>query len=58
VTPSVLAKAISSLEKNVLRVMGAIHIGSAVALNVDVFVSADKRQLEAATRMGLRTESV
>ena len=57
-TPTVLAQAISSLEKNVLRGMDAIHIGSAVALNVDVFISADKRQLEAAARMGLRVESV
>ena len=57
-TPTVLAQAISSLEKNVLRGMDAIHIGSAVALNVDVFISADKRQLEAAARMGLRVEYV
>ncbi|OGT07337.1 MAG: twitching motility protein PilT [Gallionellales bacterium RBG_16_57_15] len=57
-TPTVLAQAISSLEKNVLRGMDAIHIGSAVALKVDVFISADKRQLEAAARMGLRVESV
>jgi predicted nucleic acid-binding protein len=57
-TPVVLAKAISSLEKNVLRGMDAIHIGSAVTLNADVFISADKRQLEAAARIGLRVESV
>lgn len=57
-TPVVLAQAIWSLEKNVLRGMDAIHIGSAVALKADVFVSADKRQLEAATRSGLRVEAV
>ena len=56
-TPAVLAQAVSSLEKNVLRGMDAIHIGSAVMLKADVFISADKRQLDAATRMGLRTES-
>ncbi|MDA8329559.1 MAG: type II toxin-antitoxin system VapC family toxin [Betaproteobacteria bacterium] len=56
-TPAVLAQAISSLEKNVLRGMDAIHIGSAVVLKVDVFISADKRQLDAAARMGLRVES-
>lgn len=56
--PAVLAQAISSLEKNVLRGMDAIHIGSAVALKADVFISADKRQLEAAARMGLRVEYV
>lgn len=57
-TPTVLAQAISSLEKNVLRGMDAIHIGSAVALKADVFISADKRQLEAAARMGSRVEYV
>ena len=56
-SPTVLAQAISSLEKNVLRGMDAIHIGSAVALKVDVFISADKRQLDAAARMGLRVEA-
>ena len=57
-TPAVLARAISSLENNVLRGMDAIHIGSAVALEVEVFVSADQRQLAAAAAMGLRVESV
>lgn len=57
-TPAVLALAISSLEKNVLRGMDAIHIGSAIALKADIFISADQRQLDAAARMGLRAEPV
>lgn len=57
-TPVVLAQAIWSLERNVLRGMDAIHIGCAVALKAEVFISADKRQLEAAARSGLRVESV
>ena len=57
-TPAVLAQAISSLETNVLRGMDAIHIGSAVVLKADVFVSADLRQREAAARAGLRVEAV
>lgn len=57
-TPAVLAQAISSLEKNLLRGMDGIHIGSALALKAEVFISADKRQLDAAARMGLRVESV
>jgi uncharacterized protein len=56
--PAVLAQAISSLETNVLRGMDAIHIGSAVALKADVFISADQRQREAATRAGLSVEIV
>lgn len=55
-SPIVLMQTISSLEKNVLRGMDAIHIGSAIALKADVFVSADKHQLDAAARMGLRVE--
>jgi predicted nucleic acid-binding protein len=57
-TPAVLAQAVSSLETSVLRGMDAIHIGSAVALKADVFISADKRQLDAAARAGLRVEAV
>jgi uncharacterized protein len=57
-TPTVLGHAISSLETNVLRGMDAIHIGSAVALQADVFISADKRQRDAAVRAGLRVEAV
>ena len=57
-TPAVLAQAISSLECNTLRDMDAIHIGSAVVLKADVFVSSDKRQCEAAVRAGLRVELV
>lgn len=38
--------------------MDAIHIGSALALQADIFISADKRQLDAAVRSGLRVESV
>ena len=56
--PVVLAQAVSCLEANILRGMDAIHIGSAVALKADVFVSADKRQREAAVRAGLRVEAV
>lgn len=55
-TPEVLAQSIVSLETNVLRGMDAIHIGSAVALKADVFVSADQRQRDAANRAGLRVE--
>lgn len=57
-TPVVLGHAVSSLETNVLRGMDAIHIGSAVALQADVFVSADTRQCEAAARAGLRVAAV
>jgi uncharacterized protein len=53
-TPEVIRHSMISLEKNVLRGMDAIHLGSALALNVDLFVSADARQCDAATQAGLR----
>lgn len=56
--PEVLAQAISCLENNVLRGMDAIHIGSAMVLKADVFVSSDKRQCEAAVRAGLQVALV
>lgn len=57
-TPEVLAHSIASLEANVLRGMDAIHIGSAKALKVDVFVTAGSRQGEAARNVGLRVALV
>lgn len=57
-TPEVLAQSIACLETNVLRGMDAIHIGSAVTLQADVFISADQRQREAAARAALRVEAV
>lgn len=57
-TPAVLKQAVSSLETGVLRGMDAIHIGSAAVLQADVFISADRRQCEAAAHAGLRVEVV
>jgi hypothetical protein len=57
-TPQVLAHAIARLEDSVLRGMDALHIGSAVTLKADVFVSADRRQCDAAARAGLRVQMV
>lgn len=57
-TPAVLGQAISTLETNGLRSSEAIHIGSAVVLKSDVFVSSDKRQLDAAVKAGLKVVPV
>ena len=57
-TASVQAYTMLALEQNVLRGMDAIHIGSALALQADIFISADKRQLAAAIRAGLKVEAV
>lgn len=57
-TPIVLAHSIASLERNALRGMDAIHIGSAVAMQADLFVSADVRQCTAAAAVGLEVAAV
>ena len=57
-TPIVLSYSVNSLENNTLRAMDAIHIGSAIALECDTFISADQRQLEAAVKAGLIVEAV
>ncbi len=57
-TPLVLSQTVISLENNVLRAMDAIHIGSAMALECDVFISADQRQLVAAEQAGLNVVTV
>ena len=57
-TPIVLAHSIASLERNTLRGMDAIHIGSAVAMQADLFVSADARQCAAAAAAGLQVAAV
>lgn len=57
-TPEVIRNTVVCLESNVLRGMDAIHVGSALALHVDLFISADTRQCAAATVAGLRVEQV
>jgi uncharacterized protein len=57
-TPEVLAQSIVCLENNLLRGMDALHIGSALALKVDIFITADQRQGDAASRAGLRVDGV
>jgi len=57
-TPEVMRGTIIALENNILRGMDAIHIGSALTLKADLFVSADDRQCAAAEQAGLRVVHV
>ncbi|MDH5298022.1 MAG: type II toxin-antitoxin system VapC family toxin [Desulfobulbaceae bacterium] len=57
-TPEVLRHAIISLEGNVLRGMDALHIGSALALQADLLVTADAKQLATARKAGLPVRQV
>jgi uncharacterized protein len=57
-TPEVIRRTIIGLENNVLRGMDAIHLGSALALDAELFVSADVRQCAAAAKAGLNVVQV
>ena len=57
-TPLVIARTITALEASALRGMDAIHIGSALIMQADVFITTDERQVEAALRAGLRVNAV
>lgn len=53
-TPSVISKTTVLLEKHRLRGMDAIHIACAIEWQAELFVSSDKRQIEAARKSGLK----
>lgn len=50
--------AIAAMRLASLRGMDALHIGTAQAAQVDLFVTADKRQAAAAQTVGLKTELI
>lgn len=50
--------AISAMQRARLRGMDALHIGSAQAAAVELFVTADRRQADAARNAGLLTELI
>jgi len=56
--PGVVARAIGVLETHVLRASDALHIACALEWRAELFVSADDRQLQAATGVGLRATKV
>jgi len=58
VVPEVIAKSITLLEKNSLRTLDAIHVASALMWKPDLFVSADKRQVVAAKKAGMKVRFV
>ena len=54
-TPHVLSKTVLLLEQHSLRTMDAIHLASALAIQIDLFVSADIRQITAAKASKIKT---
>jgi len=57
-TPDVISRAVFLLETNDLRAMDALHVACALEWGAERFVSADERQIRAASRSGLRTTFV
>ena len=55
-TAPVVGTAIRVLETSPVRAMDALHIACALEWGADVFVSADKRQMAAAKRAGIKIE--
>ena len=50
--------AFAAMEHGPLRGMDALHVGSAIEAQVDLFVTADKRQAQVARAMGVATELI
>jgi len=50
--------AFAAMEQGPLPAMDALHVGSALASRVDLFVTADRRQAQVARSMGLMTELI
>lgn len=57
-TPYVISTCTTVLEASPVRAMDALHLACAVQWGAELFVSADKRQVAAAKRAGLRTRLV
>ena len=57
-TPSVISTCTVILEHSPVRAMDALHVACAVQWDAELFVSADKRQISAARKAGLRTRFV
>jgi uncharacterized protein len=50
------AFAIAAMRRARLRAMDALHVGTAMAAGIDLFVTADRRQADAAKSVGVVTE--
>lgn len=58
VTGPVLGRTTELLETTSLRTLDAVHVATALESSCDLFVSADRRQSEAARRSGLAVEEI
>lgn len=58
ITPAVISHSLKLLETNALRAMDALHIACALEWKAELFVTADRRQYEAAKNSGLLSEFI
>lgn len=58
ISPEIEVLAIAAMSHSRLRAMEALHIGTAQAARVDLFVTADRKQAMAAQAAGLKTELI
>ncbi len=57
-TASVVGSSIKVLEASPVRTLDALHVACALEWEADLFVSSDKRQLDAAKRVGLKIKKI
>ena len=57
-TTSVVGSSIAILEASPVRTLDTLHVACALEWDADLFVTSDKRQLDAAKRAGLKTKKV
>jgi predicted nucleic acid-binding protein len=57
-TPSVVNRTVFCLEREPFRALDAVQVASAMEFLCDLFITADRRQSAAATRLKLKTENV
>lgn len=58
ITQDVIVKSVPLLEKYTLRTLDSLHTATAQSMRPDLFVSADNRQIEAASSEGLHVISL
>ncbi len=58
ITPSVVSRSVKLLESNALRAMDSLHVACAIEWRADLFVTADRKQFEAARKSGLNAEYI
>lgn len=56
--PEVLEGSIALLENNALRSLDALHLSCAMTWNSELFISSDKRQVQAARKSGLQVQYI